>query len=88
MLARRLWLLGDGTRMMQALIHPPKGERPPILASCLSAEGLSPRWAKSVDRGGHPYPRRLICYHGDHGECACSCGRVHMPGINGLETDT
>jgi hypothetical protein len=78
----------DGTGMVQALIHPPMGEKHPGLVSCLSVEGLSPRWTKFVDRGGHPCPRRFIYYHGDHGDYACSCGRVHMLGIDGLETYT
>jgi hypothetical protein len=51
MLAHTLWLSGNGIGTMQALVHPPKGERPPNLASCLSVEGLSPRWAESVDKG-------------------------------------
>jgi hypothetical protein len=42
MLAHTLWLSSDGTGMVQALVHPPKGERPSGLASCLSVEGSSP----------------------------------------------
>jgi hypothetical protein len=42
MLAHMLCLSSDGTGMMQALVHPPKGERPSGLASCLGIEGLSP----------------------------------------------
>jgi hypothetical protein len=46
MLARTLWLLGDGTKTMQALVHPPKDERPSGLASCLTVEGSE----SSMDR--------------------------------------
>jgi hypothetical protein len=88
MLARTLWLSRDGTGTVHALVHLPNGERPPGLVSCLSVEGLSPRWAESIDRGVHPCLRRLVYYHGDHGDYACSCGRVPMLGFEGLETDT
>jgi hypothetical protein len=88
LLAHTLWLSGGGIGMVQALVHPPEGERPLGLASYLSVEGLSPRWAEFVDRGIHPFPWRLIYYHGDHGNYVCSCGRVPMSGIDGLETDT
>jgi hypothetical protein len=87
-LAHTLWLLGDDAGMVQALVHPPKGERPAGLASCLSVEGSSPQWTESVDKKVHPCPRRLTCCHGGHGNYACSCGRVPMPGIDGLETNT
>jgi hypothetical protein len=87
MLTRTLWLSGDGTRMVHALVCPPKGERPPGVASFLSVEGSCPRWANYVDSGVHPCMRRLIWYHGDHGDYACSCRRVPMPGIDGLATD-
>jgi hypothetical protein len=79
---------GDGTGTMHALVRTPKGERPLGLESCLSVEGSSPRWTESVRRGVHPCLRRLTCYHGDHGDYACSGGRVPIPGIDELETNT
>jgi hypothetical protein len=50
MLAQMLWLSGDDIGMVQALVHPPKGERPLGLVSNLSLEGSSPQWVESVDR--------------------------------------
>jgi hypothetical protein len=88
MLARTLVLSGASTGTVQALVCPLTGGRPLGLASCLSAEGSSPQWAESIDRGVHPCPRGLICCHGDHGDYVCSSRRVPMPGIDGLENDT
>jgi hypothetical protein len=58
------------------------------MKSYLSVEGLSPRWTESIDMGVHPCPRRLTCCHGDHGNHACSGGRVHVPGFDRLEIST
>jgi hypothetical protein len=88
MLACMLQMSGDSTGMVQALVCTPKCEKTPGLESYLSVEGSSPRWTDSVGRRVHPYPRRLTCYLGGHGGYVCSGGRVPMPRIDGLETNT
>jgi hypothetical protein len=88
MLAHMLCLSSDDTGMVQALVHPPKGERPLGLASFLSVEDSSRRQTESIDRGVCPCVRRLTCCHGNHGDYVCSFGRVTMSGGDGMDVST
>jgi hypothetical protein len=77
-----------GATLSYHLVWGGLGFRPPSLWSYLSVQGSSPRWTEHIKGGFYPCQRVLPCGHGNHGDYACSGGRIPMPGIKGLETGT